>query len=635
MTSLRRNIRQSLSLKLTTLILLFVAVIFICALGYLFKRSRDIVKEEVIEEATHVLDNTALRVYGYLQEAETATNNMTWLINAHLQPDSLLQFSRRVVTEHPDINGCSITMEPDFFPNMGGGFSAYTVRVGNKVMTEREGAYDYYSKAWYKTPRQLNHPCWIDPYDDFNEGTLSNPEMITSYCVPLHDKKGDIIGVIATDLSLNWLSQTVSAERPYNRSYCMMLGADGHYFVHPDTAKLIKRTIFTDADPKKNADIIALGNEMTRGRTGHMEVNVKGERHLVLYRPLKGTKWSVALVCPTNEIYRGYNQLIYVLIPLLIIGLLLLGIGCRYIIHHFTHPLRQLTIGLKRMGEGQIHKPLPTSNRPDVVGQLQNSFANMRRSLSSHITHEEQANQEAEQRSQELEQATLLAQKAIEQKTVFMQDMSHQIRTPLNIIQGFAQVMSGGYDLLPDEDKKQMADAMYMQTHALHYMVSELLTTSEVEKQNTIDLEDNVNCRELAGEAFEAASHLIEHTATMNFKSRARKTLTIKTNRHYLKLTLTELLVNALHFTPQGCVTLRLEETSPTIRFIVEDTGPGIPQKDIEHIFNQFTKLDSFTEGLGLGLYLSRRVVGLLGGTLTLDPTYTNGSRFVIELPLK
>lgn len=104
--------------------------------------------------------------------------------------------------------------------------------------------------------------------------------------------------------------------------------------------------------------------------------------------------------------------------------------------------------------------------------------------------------------------------------------------------------------------------------------------------------------------------------------------------RHHLLIVLTELLVNALHFTSEGSVTMLVEATEDAVRFTIEDTGPGIPPDKTDFIFEKFTKLDSFTEGLGLGLFLCRRVIMLMDGTLTLDPQYTDGSRFIVSLPL-
>ena len=414
----------------------------------------------------------------------------------------------------------------------------------------------------------------------------------------------------------------------------MMLGADGHYFVHPDTTKLLKQTIFTDTDPREHTDIVALGYEMTNGRTGHMEVKLNGKSHIVLYRPLEGTEWSVALVCPSNELLRGYSSLNYILLPLLVVGLLLLGMGCHRIVKHFIQPLGLLAAELRQIGHGDYEKPLPLSHRTDLIGQLQNNFCQMRRSISQHIRDAEHAKQETEQRTAELEQATLLARQASEQKTQFMQDMSHQIRTPLNIVHGFAQILRDDCGAIPEDEKKQIAETMYVQTNALDYMVSKLLTASLIESHQSISTDDTVCCSELARDAFDRTSGLITHDAEMIMDCRVPDELTIKTNRHHLLIALTELLFNALHFTREGSVTMRVETVGDDLMFTIEDTGPGIPPDKADFIFEKFTKIDMFTEGLGLGLFLCRRVVQLMGGSLTLDTQYTDGSRFVLKLPL-
>ena len=640
MLEMSKHIRQSLSTKLCLDILFVVMLIFTLSLGFLYWQSRNIIRQEAVDEASHVLDNTALRVKGQMLELETASRNLLWLININHEQDSLLWYSHRIVANHPHINGCSITMEPDYYPGEDYGFSAYSVRIDDNmkpepddVVTVREADYDYYNKVWYKTPRQKNADCWVDPFDDYNAGTLSSPEMIASYCVPLHDKKGKFIGVISTDLSLKKLTETITAEHPYEHSYFMMLGADGHYFVHPDTTKILKQTIFMGTDPRENPDVVALGYEMTNGRTGHMDVKLGGRQLIVLYRPLEGTQWSVALVCPSSEMLRGYNRLNYILLPMLIIGLLLLALGCQRIVRHFIHPLGLLAAELRQIGDGNYEKPLPLSERTDLIGQLQNSFVQMRRSISQHIKDAEQTKQESEQRTQELEQATLLARQASEQKTQFMQDMSHQIRTPLNIVHGFSQILRDDCLEIPDDEKQQIVETMYLQTNALDYMVSKLLTASLIESHQSISTGDTVCCNELARESFDNARSLITPAVGMHLDSHVPDEVAVKTNRHHLLIVLTELLYNALHFTSEGSVTMRIDATDTTVRFTVEDTGPGIPADKKDFVFEKFTKLNMFTDGLGLGLFLCQRVVQLMGGSLTLDTHYTEGSRFVLELP--
>jgi signal transduction histidine kinase len=95
-----------------------------------------------------------------------------------------------------------------------------------------------------------------------------------------------------------------------------------------------------------------------------------------------------------------------------------------------------------------------------------------------------------------------------------------------------------------------------------------------------------------------------------------------------------ELLHNANKFTREGYISIECDEKDEHHVYIaVSDTGSGIPEGEQERIFTQFTKLNDFNEGLGMGLTLSRRIARLLGGELTLDTTYHNGARFVLTLP--
>ena len=130
MIEMRKHIRKSLAMMLSLDILIIVVLVFTLSLGFLYWRSRHIVRQESIEQASHVLDNTALRVKGYMVEIETATRNILWLVNLHYNDkDSLLKYTHRIVANHPNTNGCSITMEPDFYPGDDYGCVADSVRL--------------------------------------------------------------------------------------------------------------------------------------------------------------------------------------------------------------------------------------------------------------------------------------------------------------------------------------------------------------------------------------------------------------------------------------------------------------------------------------------------------------------------
>ena len=629
-----RHIRHSLSMKLSLGILLLTVLVFVVSLGIFFQQSRHHIKLVAMERATSELEATSQRVSRFLRTVETATNSNAWLVLERLQPESLLTISHNIVLFNANVNGCSITTEPYLFPAYGRYFSAYSVREGDSIATVHEGEYEYFEKEWYKAPKRLGKACWTDPFDDNNEGTLSSPDMIASYCKPLFDGEGKFIGVISSNLSLKRLSEVIQADKPYPNAYFVLLGEDGHYYVHPDAERLFDKTIFSDVNIRQNADVIALGHEMISGHKGSMRVKLGGAYCLVCYMPVEGTSWSLGLVCPDSDILHSYNQLTYIIVPLIIIGLMLILLLCRKIVTHAVRPLNRLVEQSQRIAEGHYDEQIPQSRREDVVGMLQNSFARMKDSLQRHINDIVQVNTEMLSRNEELQKATSQAEEAVRQKEAFIQNMTHQIRTPLNIVMGFAQVMRDNSGELTAEETKSITDMMNHNTHSLGRMVAMLYDCSDAALAEELrsHKHDVVACNELARECMAQVAKQTPH-ANLDFETSLTDTTCIHTNRMYLKHSMLELLYNATKYSDGKHLLLQLTETVDGVRIVFQDTGPGIPEDYRELMFEMFTKVNDLSEGLGLGLPLSKRHIDNLGGRLWLDTTYHEGCRIIIELP--
>ena len=281
-----------------TAVLAAVAVVAVATI-LAVAAGRNAHRKKTIAAAEELLDSTATRVKNHLDMVEKVTNEFVPIVTANMQPDSLLAYTRQVVDANPDINGCSITTETDFFPQLGR-FSVYSVREKNHITTVREADYDYYAKEWYKGAKTAGKAVWVDPYDDFNAGTLFSPEMIASYSVPLYDDAGHFIGVISTDIALPKLAEAVGKPEQPNDAYFMMTGKNGDFLVYPDSDRLVYHTIFDGVNPRMQPDIISLGNAMKAGQKGQMSVDFDGCHCIVLYQPLPQAGWSIALVCPES-----------------------------------------------------------------------------------------------------------------------------------------------------------------------------------------------------------------------------------------------------------------------------------------------------------------------------------------------
>lgn len=380
--------KNSLSTKLSLWIVLFTAVVLVSALGYMFSVSRQAIRQEAVNHATEILENTTLRVNSILERVEVATNNTDWLINRHLDgPDSMFTYSRRLLENNPDLNGCSIAFEPDFFKQKGRYFSAFSLRNDGEILTTQEGNehYEYFYMDWYQLCKLLDRPVWTEPFIDYNPEDIYSKDMIASYCKPIKDKSGKYVGTISVDLSLTWLSNTISAVKPYPHSYSIMIGQGGTFFVHPDSTKLFFHTIFTETLEHEDTALTALGHAMQRGEEGMRQLVIDGQESYVFYKPLGNTGWSVAIVCPESDIFGAFNRLRRAVTIAVLAGLLLLLLVSIQIITRELKPLRRLADQAGVIAKGNFDENLPESGRVDEIGQLSQSFSDMQRSLAGYI----------------------------------------------------------------------------------------------------------------------------------------------------------------------------------------------------------------------------------------------------------
>ena len=237
-------------------------------------------------------------------------------------------------------------------------------------------------------------------------------------------------------------------------------------------------------------------------------------------------------------------------------------------------------------------------------------------------------------RSKELKLALARAEESDLMKTAFIQSMSHEIRTPLNAVAGFSQLLcSADYDL-SDEEKKDMKQRIADNVSLIISIVNEVLELSESESEshNREVEKREVKCNEFCRSVIDSMRGKGRSNVDLRFTTNVGDDFAIYSNGYRLRSALSHLVDNAQKFTDVGHIDVKVERKGDKVLFSVTDTGVGIAPEDRERIFEDFAKLDDFKEGIGLGLPISRRLITSLGGTLELDPDYTEGCRFVITL---
>ena len=404
--------------------------------------------------------------------------------------------------------------------------------------------------------------------------------------------------------------------------------------MHPDTLKLINQTIFSDPDPRAKNAVDSLGRKMIAGESGAQQLVVDGNDALVFYRPIGKTDWSMAIVCPEDDVYSGYNRLLYSVWLTIFIGLLVIMLFCYQTIRGAIAPLHLLAHQARDIAEGRYSNRLPKVSRSDTIGQLQNSFVDMQESLSDYVTNIRQLNTQMEHRNRELLTANEKALEADRKKTAFLQDMMHQIRTPLNIVGGFAQVLGENFHEMPDDESKKILQMMQENTRKI-VRINRMLVGYSSQKGYLDLTKETFCCNELCRETVSNFHLTSPYTVKLHFETTLPDDFTICTDKQRVRLILEELLDNANKFTHQGIITVSCSQPDDkTVAITVSDTGIGIAKADREMIFAQFAKVDLFTEGVGLGLPLSKRAAQRIGGDLVLDPKRQEGASFILTIPI-
>ena len=635
---------HKLSRRLSLGITLLAVPIFIGTMGLLYLQSRYLIRQEAMDRTNSILNKTMLDVRHFLNSIEVSTDANAWLLEENLNPDSIESISRRILKLNPNILSFSVSTEPEVLPQYGPHFSVYTVRDVQTIKSYRETEYAYFDKLWYKTALK-GKPCWMEPFGEHTEGTIDYHEAVASYCRPLHTADGRIAGVSAADFSFSLLAKVINGvEYPYPDMYFILVGNDGRYFIHPDETKLFRKTIFSDTDPHENADIIALGHQIADGKQGTMHATIDGQFCHVSFRPVTGTNWNLALVCPDSEILTSFDVLTYIVALVIIIGLLLILWLTQKVVRQTTSPVMNLLNMTQQITEGNYDETIPYSNEPNTFGRLQNSFAKMQESLHEHMRNIEDTTEELRLRNIEQKDALDLVESAAKEKELFVKKISHQVRTPLNIIIGYASVIwesvkarhvePGVPNQFEEDNLNEIRETMLHNAVILKRMVLMLYDSSEngaaVEKKCKRTSE--VSCNRITRESI---SYVKMHNqgVRIRFETTVPDSTFILTNQVYLTRTLRELLYNAVKHSDRKRIQVRVVETQDQMLFIVEDTGPGLPKDAIQMIEKPFTKMNETSEGLGFGLPLCKRHAMTLGGDLILDTSYTIGCRFILKLP--
>ncbi|MBM2811502.1 MAG: hypothetical protein HW416_2261 [Chloroflexi bacterium] len=517
------------------------------------------------------------------------------------------------------------------------------VRVSRRAVTSVGSGVDYSSAPNFTRPRPgasyFSSLYFAGDSEPYTTVTLA--------------ESGVGAGIIVAEVNLKFVWDLVSRMQVADRGYALVVGADGHLIAHPDISLVLRKTSLADLPHVQAALTAVRGPAMgglnenpsrlpVEGGLGpHAMVsrNLAGQEVLTAFEPIDPPGWYVFVEQPLNEAFMPLYSAIARTAVLLTIGLVLGLLVSIVLARSLVTPIRSLQQGARQIGVGNLNQKIDIRTG-DELEDLADEFNRMTERLNESYTGLERT---VEERTREL--ATALRQleekgrqleAANRHKSAFLANMSHEVRTPLNAIIGFSEVLTDRVfgDLNPKQ-QRYVADILSSGRHLLS-VINDVLDLSKVEAGRLELRLGNCHLRD----ALEQGLALVREQAVRQNVALDLAVdpaiSVIEADERKVKQVIFNLLSNAVTFTPGGGrIDVTATITDDEVRVAVQDSGPGISPEDQVRVFEEFEQVPrtGANEGTGLGLPLARRLVELHGGRLWVESELGRGSTFVFTLP--
>lgn len=538
---------------------------------------------------------------------------------------------------------------------LGGEFKVYKLdENGNRTdLFTVVNWHNFQKRDWYQNAIEERKATWSSiqlwAVKDFRIGI--------SAVLPVYDEDGNILGVLNSGLILDNISQFLKS---------LNISNYGQYFIIEKTGKLI--AISTDEKPFTNSEkledtkrinavdskipLVKKSMEHLLDEFSSLEKVQKSEKlnfqldgnreflQVVPYKDDRGLDWLVVIVVPESDFMEEINANTRTTVMLCVLALILATIVGILTARGITKPILKLNEAAKDIAKGDWNRQVKIE-RKDELGELAKSFNIMASKLKDSFNNLEQR---VKERTTELAEAKEKAEVANRAKSAFIANMSHEVRTPLNAIIGFSDILSRSQDL--KQEYQEYAEIINESGDHLLTLINNILNLAKIES-GKITL--NPKSFDLY-EVLEDLEKMFRLNAEgrglqLHFDRSKDQPRYIFTDEIKLRQILINLINNSLKFTSEGGVFIRVGSQDVTVSggdritkklmFEVEDTGAGISPEELELLFEAFSQTETGKkagEGTGFGLSISKKFVELMGGNIRVKSQVGKGSTFSFDI---
>ena len=501
--------------------------------------------------------------------------------------------------------------------------------------------FDARLRPWYKSAVWNGGLSWYAPYryliDDV-QGAYAAMGMGVS--APVFGEKGQLIGVATADLALSQVSDFLKSVANESGGVAFLADSAGELLAtstaepsfHLDARKNDYRVKTADSTNPILRAVGALIRDTSSAGGNHF-IELEGTRHLArwwTHALPHGPELTMGVVLPEAQFNTPLRGVLRNVVYLTLAVMLASVFFAIYVANRVVNPLATLSDWAARLTRGDWHAAAPKSSPIRELIALSDAMGYMAGHLKAQAEHLEQ---EVAQRTRELEQAMVVIEQALTDERQFIAMLSHEVRSPVAVIDTAAQLLS--FRLKDDPAQLAVVERIRRGSARLSTFFDNCLTQDRIDSQNFTVQAAPTEVPGMVSWVMDSCAQLAhEHAVEVDV---APGLPTLYGDEVLLRIALTNLLSNAFKYSPEDSVVrLRVWGEGGQCCFAVEDRGAGIPPEEAALIFHKYRRgrAAEGKPGAGLGLALVDRIAALHGGTVRAEArSDVQGTRFLLTVP--